>query len=158
MGTEMGFHLRPVRPDDGQALIQLFESSPDTGAIGVRVRYLVDPYQLLMTGRDRSLGVVAETSGGGLVGACFVRFGRLRLEEQLYDSAYRPPRFQAAGPGQSVAWLVRGASPGGAPPECRPLRRHPVWEHCFVGYCPPLAAPADRPVQRRGRTNAQPPA
>lgn len=80
--------LRPISPQDGSALSILFESSPDTGALAVNSRYLVNPYDLFLAGQDNALGVAARTPGGKLVGVCFLRFDRLRFGGHLHSAAF----------------------------------------------------------------------
>ena len=80
--------LRQVCSQDGSALIDLLESSPDTGALAINSKYLINPYELFLAGHENALGVTAETVEGKLVGVCFVRFNQLLVEGQLRDAAF----------------------------------------------------------------------
>ena len=56
--------LRPIVPDDGEALVQLALSSPDTGQIQVSAVYHVDPYQIALAENPETVGIVAHCSIG----------------------------------------------------------------------------------------------
>lgn len=80
--------LREVTPDDGGALVDLFEASPDTGSIQVAPHYHLDAYTASMAMYRDTTGVVAEAdSGDGLVGAGFISFGRCQFEGTIRDYA-----------------------------------------------------------------------
>lgn len=80
--------LREVAPNDGGALADLFEASPDTGSIQVAPHYHVDAYTASMAVYRDAIGVVAEAnSDAKLVGAGFISFGRCQFEGRLCDYA-----------------------------------------------------------------------
>lgn len=80
--------LRSMRPDDGQALSELYLASPDTGQIQIGPLYHLDAYSAFTATRIGAIGVVAESSNfDGLVGAGFVHFGRCIFEGELRDYA-----------------------------------------------------------------------
>lgn len=81
--------LRPMAPGDGDALVQLALSSPDTGQIQISAAYHVDPYRMAMTQQAETLGVVAALPASGqVVGSGFVSFGRRMYEGELRDIAW----------------------------------------------------------------------
>lgn len=81
--------LRPMVPEDGDALVNLALSSPDTGQIQISAVYHVDPYQMAMTQQGETLGVVATLpESGQVVGSGFVSFSRRTYEGELRDIAW----------------------------------------------------------------------
>jgi len=73
------FRLRELAPEDGPALRELVESSPDTGMIRFRPVYQVDPY-VAMTFGETLAGVVVEAEGQpGIVGVGLVSFEEVEL-------------------------------------------------------------------------------
>lgn len=81
--------LRPMVPEDGEALVRLALSSPDTGQIQVSAAYHVDPYQMAMTQQGETVGVVAtQPESGQVVGSGFVSFSRRTYEGELRDIAW----------------------------------------------------------------------
>ena len=72
--TQPNLIIRPLKPSDGSALIQLFESSPDNGRFSINACYQIDPYQAIHALHADTVGVVAETEEG-LTGVGLVKFG-----------------------------------------------------------------------------------
>jgi GNAT superfamily N-acetyltransferase len=83
--------LRPMVPEDGEALAQLALASPDTGMIQIAPRYHLDAYQAtlaLFSGAD-TVGFVAEDSATEqIVGSGFLSFDCLNYEGQLRECAW----------------------------------------------------------------------
>jgi GNAT superfamily N-acetyltransferase len=76
--------LRQITLADGQALSDLYQTSPDSGQIQIAPRYHVDAYRAVTDSRPSAVGVVAELSETGqLVGAGFVHFGQSHFEGAL---------------------------------------------------------------------------
>jgi GNAT superfamily N-acetyltransferase len=81
--------LRPMVPEDGEALVQLALSSPDTGQIQISAVYHVDPYQMAMAQQGETVGVVATLPvSGQVVGSGFVSCSRRTYEGELRDVAW----------------------------------------------------------------------
>jgi GNAT superfamily N-acetyltransferase len=77
-----------MAPGDGQALSELYLTSPDTGQIQIGPLYHLDAYSAFTATRTEVVGVVAESLDfDGLVGAGFVHFGRCIFEGELRDYA-----------------------------------------------------------------------
>lgn len=88
---ESTFAIRPVGPDDGEALLRLALSSPDTGMIQIAPRYHIDAYQAAITliSDSHTMGFVAEhSSTGEVIGSGFLSLSRIYYEEQLRDCAW----------------------------------------------------------------------
>lgn len=89
--NESAFTIRPVTPDDGEALERLALASPDTGMIQIAPRYHVDAYEatLALFSDAATAGYVAEEADTGeIIGAGFLSFDRLNYEGQLRDCAW----------------------------------------------------------------------
>jgi GNAT superfamily N-acetyltransferase len=81
--------LRSMVPEDGEALVQLALSSPDSGLIQIAPRYHLDAYQATLALYPDAVGFVAENSvTGEIVGSGFVSFDRLYYEGELRDCAW----------------------------------------------------------------------
>jgi GNAT superfamily N-acetyltransferase len=81
--------MRPMVPEDGESLVQLALSSPDTGLIQIAPLYHLDAYQATLALSPDAAGFVAENSTTGeLVGSSFVSFDHLYFEGELRDSAW----------------------------------------------------------------------
>lgn len=88
---ESTFAIRPVNPDDGEALLRLALASPDTGMIQIAPRYHIDAYQatLALISDSQTIGFVAEHSGTGeVIGSGFLSLNRIHYEGQLRDCAW----------------------------------------------------------------------
>jgi GNAT superfamily N-acetyltransferase len=89
--VESAVVLRPMVPEDGEALVQLALSSPDTGMIQIAPRYHLDAYQgtLALFSDSDTVGFVAEDpTTEQVVGSGFLSFDRLTYEGQLRDCAW----------------------------------------------------------------------
>lgn len=85
---ETTFSLRQLGPEDGTAYAVLLANSPDTGRVGVAVRFEIDPYRALMGLHGDTVGVVAETPGyDGFIGSGLIRFGHCQWEGKVRPSA-----------------------------------------------------------------------
>lgn len=82
----MDYTVRAAAHQDGPAMRQLDEMSPDSGALSVVSRSLFDPYEVTMALHPDSIGVVAEDpSDHTLVGMGFVQ-----LSSGRFGGAWRP--------------------------------------------------------------------
>jgi len=93
----MDYTVRAMAPQDGPAIHQLVEMSPDSGAFSVVYRCLFDPYEVTMALHPGSLGVVAENPADhSLAGMAYVslstgRFqGRMRPMGRIYGLVVHP--------------------------------------------------------------------
>lgn len=87
--TDSVVTLRPMVPEDGEALVELSLASPDTGQIQIAPRYHVDAYEAVVGLDSDVLGVVAELpESGEVVGSGFVSFERLCYEGALRECAW----------------------------------------------------------------------
>ena len=75
----MDHTIRAMAHQDGPALRLLLELSPDSGALSVVYRSLFDPYEVTLALHPDSVGVVAETPSGELVGMAFIQLGEGRF-------------------------------------------------------------------------------
>ncbi len=110
------FTLRELTPDDGPALSDLGEQTPDTGAVAFHSVFHVDPYAALQAMRPGTIGVVAETPDHqGLVGLGLMAFGELQYEGAIRPYAYLyslsvHPSYRRMGIATGVAaWRVERA-------------------------------------------------
>jgi ribosomal protein S18 acetylase RimI-like enzyme len=113
MGDEGTFMLRAMVPDDGPALAELGEQTPETGAVSMHSQFEFDPYETLLALRPGTIGVVAETADRrGLVGICLMSFGQAWFEGSVRPSAYLyslsvHPDYRRRGLGSRMTtWLV----------------------------------------------------
>lgn len=92
----MDYTVRAMAPQDGPAIHQLVEMSPDSGAFSVVYRCLFDPYEVTMALHPGSLGVVAESPDHSLAGMAYVslstgRFqGKMRPLGRIYGLVVHP--------------------------------------------------------------------
>jgi len=93
----MDYTVRAMAPQDGSAIRQLVEMSPDSGAFSVVYRSLFDPYEVTMALHPGSLGVVAESPADrSLAGMVYVslstgRFqGKMRPLGRIYGLVVHP--------------------------------------------------------------------
>lgn len=75
--------VRAARADEAAALTSLHEAAPDGGAVGFRVRSLLDPGTPEPSPHRTSVDVVAELPGAGPVGAARVSAGLLRVTGEV---------------------------------------------------------------------------
>ncbi len=84
----MTFSLREMTAEDGPALNRLFGESPDSGAVQVAQKILIDPVQFL-TLEPETVGVVAtHPDHNGIAGCGLVTMLDVRLQGQVYRAAY----------------------------------------------------------------------
>jgi GNAT superfamily N-acetyltransferase len=84
------FEFRPVSPDDGEDLEELFRNSPDTGDFGVAPRFKIDPYVAYneMYPTAETHGVAAIAPDGTFAGAGFLAFSNSRVGGTIRPTAY----------------------------------------------------------------------
>ena len=70
--------LRELSDRDGPRYAALVRASPDTGAVRFSADYVHDPVQVIRALRPDTIGVVAETPEGEIVGAALASFGPAR--------------------------------------------------------------------------------
>jgi GNAT superfamily N-acetyltransferase len=82
------YRLRPIVPEDGDALAALLAKSADGGRYAVSSRFQIAPWRALQAIHGEFDGVVAEAGGAdGLVGAGLARYGRATFEGALRSYA-----------------------------------------------------------------------
>jgi predicted N-acetyltransferase YhbS len=79
--------IRPMAPDDSDGLAALLEAAPDTGAVRIRVRHLIPPVVAVTRTRPRSLGVVADLPGAGIIGAAAMSYVTIGIDGQRVPAA-----------------------------------------------------------------------
>lgn len=79
---------RQMSPSDGHALRELFRASPDMGIVTLYTHFPINPYDALMMTRLRNIGMVAEHSQTGLIGAGVASFGHFQYEGQFRPYAF----------------------------------------------------------------------
>lgn len=85
---ETTFSLRQLQPEDGDAYAALMAESPDTGSVGVKLHFEIDPYQALLGFHRELVGFVVETPGvKGIVGGGLIWLGECQWEGKLRRSA-----------------------------------------------------------------------
>lgn len=72
--------LREMSERDGPRYAALLRASPDTGAVRFSPEYVHDPVQVIRALRPDTVGVVAETGDGDIVGAALISFGACEVE------------------------------------------------------------------------------
>ena len=108
--------VRAAAAEEATAIAALHEASPDGGAVGFRVRSHLDPGAAEPSVHRRSLDVVAEVPGAGLVGAARLSTGFLRASGQrrpyaLLSSLVVHPAHRGRGVASALArWRVDQAA------------------------------------------------
>lgn len=87
--TESKFLVRRMSPTDGEALIELALSSPDSGLIQIAPRYHLDAYQAMVALNPDTSGFVVEVADTGtLVGSGLVSFEQRYYEGRMRNCAW----------------------------------------------------------------------
>lgn len=126
----LDYQLRPIRPDDFEALLELAAASADTGRVGYAVRYARNPIEAGAVLQPEREWVVAEADGR-LVGAGQVTFSETEVEGErhrcatlsslMVHAAYRRRgiaraltrwRLDRAGPDAVVVAAIQGGNEG----------------------------------------------
>jgi GNAT superfamily N-acetyltransferase len=79
--------IRPMASDDSDGLRALIEAAPDTGAVRIRVRHLIPSVVAVTRTRPRSVGVVADMPGEGIVGAAAMSYIRIGIDGEPVTAA-----------------------------------------------------------------------
>jgi predicted N-acetyltransferase YhbS len=79
--------IRPMAADDSDGLRALIEAAPDTGAVRIRVRHLIPSVVAVTRTRPRSVGVVADIPGAGIVGAAAMSYIRIGIDGEPVTAA-----------------------------------------------------------------------